>query len=423
MVANYSEGKRRFDSYADEALAMEAAKKLARQMCEREVLAAAMTNEQASEYAASVQTLAPFGIGLLTAADALVNVLKTLGGFPSVDAMKQAAAQGKPFPSLADVQAAAVFHKAKHQKITDKTVADVVTELLALKKARGAADRYLSDLKFRLDKFADAFKVNIGSVQTPDIQEWLDKLKLSSQSYANNRRVVHLLCEFAVARGYALDNPALKVERPKIKNGEIEIFTPDEARRLLAVASEDFRPCLAIGLFAGLRSAEIERLEWRDIDLKQGHIVVGADKSKTASRRIVPIVENLAEWLALTPEDKRKGKIWTFERDWLHKTQSATAAATEVKADKAKGIAGQKPVKWKQNAPRHSFVSYTFALSNDAGRTAGFAGNSAAMIHKHYKQLCTPAAAKEFFSIKPPESPKELPPVSAQAVEVAEVVN
>jgi hypothetical protein len=38
MVANYAGGKRRFDSYADESLAIEAAGKLARQMSEREVL-------------------------------------------------------------------------------------------------------------------------------------------------------------------------------------------------------------------------------------------------------------------------------------------------------------------------------------------------------------------------------------------------
>ena len=59
----------------------------------------------------------------------------------------------------------------------------------------------------------------------------------------------------------------------------------------------DFLPCLAVGMFAGLRSAEIERLEWKDIDLKQRHIVVSADNAKTADRRIVPIAANLAEWL------------------------------------------------------------------------------------------------------------------------------
>ena len=47
MVANYAHGKRRFDCYATEADALDAANRLARQLSEREVVAAAMTNEQA----------------------------------------------------------------------------------------------------------------------------------------------------------------------------------------------------------------------------------------------------------------------------------------------------------------------------------------------------------------------------------------
>jgi integrase len=286
----------------------------------------------------------------------------------------------------------------------------VVAELLALKESRGGAERYVSDLKFRLEKFADRFQCNVGSVQTSDIQAWLDGLKLSSQSYSNNRRVAHLLFEFAIARGYCLDNPALKVERPKIRNGEVKVFSPDEARRLLAAAAEDFLPCLAIGLFAGLRSAEIERLEWKDVDLKQGHIIVGADKAKTASRRIVPVCENLAEWLK--PYAERKGAIWPHGRDWFHKCQLATAKATEVKADEENGVAAQKPVKWKANGCRHSFASNSFALSNDAGRVAGYCGNSAKVIHRHYRQLVTPADAKKFFSIKPAITVEVLPAVA-----------
>jgi integrase len=383
MVANYADGKRRFDSYGSEALALEAAAKLARQMSEREVLAAALTNEQASEYAAAIQKLAPFGVGLLSAAGDLAECLKLVG-------------------NLSNLKAAAQFWHSRHKKITDKRVADVVAELIALKTSRGGAERYVSDLKFRLDKFAEKFQCNIGSVQTSDIQAWLDGLKLSSQSYANNRRVAHLLFEFAVARGYALDNPALKVERPKIRNGEVKIFTPDEARRLLAAATKDFQPCLAIGLFAGLRSAELERLEWKDIDLKQGHIIVGADKAKTASRRIVPIVENLAAWLSLTPEAERKGAIWPHGRDWFHKCQLATAKAAGVK--------------WKANGCRHSFASYSFALCADAGRVAGYCGNSAKVIHRHYRQLCTPADAQKFFSIKPATAANVLPMPAAEIV-------
>jgi integrase len=366
MVADYSTGKRQFKSHASEAEAIEAAGRLARLMSERDTLTASLTREQSVEYVAACQSLKPLGLTLSAAVAAIVEAVKLAGDLPSV-------------------AAAVRFFKAKHKSVTAKRVADVVAELLALKKARGAATRYLDDLGFRLEKFAVAFQCNVGSVQTSDVQAWLDGLKLSSQSYANNRRVAHLLFEFAVARGYALDNPAAKVERPKIRNGEIEIFTPDETRKLLAAVPADFLPCLAIGLFAGLRSAELERLDWKEIDLKQGHIIVGADKAKTASRRVVPIAENLALWLASYAG--RTGGLWTHGRDYFHKRQEATA--------KAAGVA------WKANGCRHSFASYSFALCADAGRVAGYCGNSPGVIHRHYKQLCTPADAQKFFNIKP----------------------
>jgi integrase len=398
MVANYADGeRRRFDSYANEADALTAADTLAKRIDKRDYVAASMTQKQAVEYAACTESLRPFGITLTAAVAAVVAALEITG-------------------DLAGMATATRFYKAKYKTVTAKSVPDVVTELLALKETRGASDRYSQDLRLRLEKFADKFTCNIGNVTTAEVQTWLDGLKLGSvklgsQSYANYRRVIHLLFEHAVARGYCLDNPAAKVERPKIRNGEIEIFTPDEARRLLSAATKDFLPCLAIGLFAGLRSAEIERLEWKDIDLPQGHIVVGASTAKTASRRIVPIGKNLAEWLK--PYAGRAGKVWKGQ--WFYREQEDCAKATEIKANKDMGIKAQKPVTWKANGCRHSFASYSFALCNDAGRVAGFMGNSPAMIHRHYKQLCTPADAQKFFSIKPPQSK---PALASPRVEV-----
>jgi hypothetical protein len=44
-----------------------------------------------------------------------------------------------------------------------------------------------------------------------------------------------------------------------------------------------------MGAFAGLRDAEIKRLDWSEIDLVRGHIEVKASKAKSARRRIVQI--------------------------------------------------------------------------------------------------------------------------------------
>ena len=83
----------------------------------------------------------------------------------------------------------------------------------------------------------------------------------------------------------------------KDTSGAIEIFAPDEIAKLLAAAGRDMIPFLAIGAFAGLRSTEIERLDWRDVKFETGFVVVEAGKAKTASRRQVEMRPNLRKWL------------------------------------------------------------------------------------------------------------------------------
>ena len=366
MVANYASGKRRFDSFPTEAEALEEANHLARQLSKRAVLAAALTNEQASEYSSAIQALSPLKLSLSATISTVVEALKLVGDLPSL-------------------HAAAKFYSTRHKTITRKPVAEVVQELLTVKEGRGASPRYLQDLRYRLSTFSKACCRDVSNVSTSDVQAWLDGQKIKAQSYQNFRRVLHLLFEFAVARGYAVDNPVSGVESIEVRGGDVGIFTPDEIRRVLAGSLPDFLPCLALGAFAGLRSAEIERLEWTDIDLTGRVIVIGATKSKTASRRVVPISNNLADWLA--PGAKLDGKVWKGGHDEFYDRQQKVAKASGVK--------------WRPNALRHSYASYRFAQTGDAGRVAGELGNSAAIVHKHYRELVKAVEAERWFSIVP----------------------
>src|SRR5439155_15445876 len=83
----------------------------------------------------------------------------------------------------------------------------------------------------------------------------------------------------------------------KTKEEEIEIFTRAEMAMVLSTAEERMVPFLAIGAFAGLRSAEILRLDWSKVNLETGYITVDASVAKTNSRRLVPITPNLKLWL------------------------------------------------------------------------------------------------------------------------------
>ncbi len=104
-----------------------------------------------------------------------------------------------------------------------------------------------------------------------------------------------------------------------------------------------------IGAFAGLRRAEIERLEWSQVDFDAGVIEVKASKSKTASRRMVAMQPNFCEWL--TPYRTCTGSVCPVNLQ------------QKIKADRER--AGLR-TEWLHNGLRHSFGSYHLAQFNDA---------------------------------------------------------
>lgn len=377
VVYKDSDGKRKFPCFKDKSDALAHADKIAREKAGLIAMGQTITSSQAIDYFASVKRLEPFGLTLDAATNTIANCLNIV-------------------PDLQAVEAAVRFYKARHKTVATKPVADVVTDLLEVKKSHGASERYLDDLKNRLDRFAGDFKCNIGSIDTASVQSWLNGLKLSRQSYTNNRRVLSLLFSFAVANGYAIDNPVDNVQRVKVKAGDVEIFTPEEIAKLLAAASPDFLPCLAIQAFAGLRSAEVERMEWQDIDLTRRQIILNASKTKTASRRIIPVSDNLAQWLA--GYAGRKGNVWAAGHDAFYDAQQDTATAAGVK--------------WKSNALRHSFVSYRLAQTQNAAQTSLEAGNSPAVVFRHYRELVQPSDAVAWFNVAP-KMPANVTPMAA----------
>ncbi len=369
MVANYAGGKRRFDSYADEVTALEAAGKLARQLSEREVVAAALTNDEAAAYSAAAQALADFpGVGVLAACETVAGCLRVLPG------------------GLSSVLAAAEHYAASRAQVTPRSVTLAVADYVALKTAQGASPRYVRDLNYRLNAFAGAFKLDLGAIQTGPLQQWLDGLKLAPQGVRNFRTVLGGLFNFGKSRGWCSSNPAVEVSVGKMKSGvEPAIFTADEFDRLLRSADADFLPVLVLGGLAGCRTAEIERVRWEDINLASGELVIGAAVAKTRSRRVVPLGEAALAWLA--PYQGRTGRVWPHSGELLFKRERLTAEAAGIP--------------WKANGLRHGYASHRLAVTGDAVRVAHEMGNSAAVVHRHYKSLVNEAAGKAWFAIQP----------------------
>ena len=83
----------------------------------------------------------------------------------------------------------------------------------------------------------------------------------------------------------------------------------------------------------------------------RGYVEVTASKSKTARRRLIPISDNLAEWLR--PYANRTGQVCLLGAYHYH------AACRQI-ADMA-GLSG-----WPKNGLRHSYASYYLALHQNA---------------------------------------------------------
>lgn len=268
----------------------------------------------------------------------------------------------------------------------DKNVAEIVGQLLLAKKDDGVSVRYLETIRSHLVRFADAFEANIASITAPEIENWLRIQKIGPRARNNIRASIITVFHFARKHGYlpkGQPTEADEVAKAKDRGGKIGILKPQEFARVLGQAPEKSRLFLALGAFTGMRSSEILRLDWSDINFERSFITVSAEKAKTATRRLVPIQPNLIRWL--TPYRGRVGLLFSTRRD----------------AGRAIAFAKSCEVEWPNNALRHSYATYRLAATANAARVALEMGNSPQKLMTNYRELADEKEAETWFAISP----------------------
>jgi integrase len=375
-VAYHIGGKRYRLNFTDLEQAKSEAEAQASKLSRGDVDAALLNGKDRLIYGRALEALRETGTPLDAAALEYTEATKYLDGVSLVDAAK--------------------FYARHHGRgITRKLVSDAVEQMIAAKTAKGVSDVYIADLRYRLGALKAAFQCDVSALTPADVASFFEALRLSPRSHNNFLRMLRTFFAFAQKHGWLSREVDLlaRVEKRSEKRAPVEIFTPTELATLLENASAEATPCLALSAFAGLRAEEILRLDWEDVDRRPGFIEVAAHKAKTATRRIVPISDNLANWLAIAP--RNGARVWPHSKDRFFKAIRNTARAAKIK--------------WKQNALRHSFISYRLAEIQDVNRVALEAGNSPQMIFRHYRELATPEQAATWFSIQPIASEKIRP--------------
>ena len=313
-----------------------------------------------------------------------------------VQARKKLAEHGKT------IEDAATFYLDYLERIRrcNVTVADLAKEVLEAKGKDGMSATYIADLKKRLAKFsADFGERKIAGITVEELDNWLRNLDCGPKSRANFRANIGVLFSCATFRRMLDSNPILHTSRPKLPDNPPEIFSVDELAALLHTALSNAPgvvPMLVIGGFAGVREAEIKRLDWSEVDQRRGHIEMKSSKAKSAGRRIVEMQSNLRDWLrpyagmtgAVVPVNARK-KLDAIRKD---------AALTH----------------WPKNGLRHSFASYRLAATHDAPRVAAELGHtSPQMLYSTYRELVLPEEAQRYWKIVPATGADNVIPLEA----------
>lgn len=266
-----------------------------------------------------------------------------------------------------------------------RTLEQAIDELVSLKRQDGKRDRYISDLRNRLTAFARDIgpQTLVADITRDTVERWARSLGVAPVTRNNFRRLLVVFFNFAKESGYCADNPAETLKTATVEEEEPGVLTVAEMQRLLEVAPAKMIPYIAIAGFLGIRRQEIERLDWKHIDIESREIDIPGAVAKGKKRRIITMNETLAAWLE--PHVKESGRI------------VVGLAKNLPKMVEAAGID-----EWPDNALRHSFASYHLAAFQDSAATAFIMGHrDSNMVYSKYAKAVKEADALKWWALRP----------------------
>jgi integrase len=250
----------------------------------------------------------------------------------------------------------------------------------------------------------------VQEIYKKDIFTWLNSLDLSPRTKANRLNTLGEVLGFAVSKGYCADNvvSALTSRERKELHGSLDKqpssighLKVTQAEMLIKAALKhidlDLLGAVTLGLFCGIRTEEIKRLEWAKVNLEKKIVTIGEDIAKKRRIRNVTIPENAISWLEKC--SNRKGMV--TRHNHTNDYQKRFSKLWKL-AQKEYGI--EEPIKWIHNGMRHSFGTYHYALHGDpilTCRELGHKYNEDDVLFTHYRALMDESKAEAYFKLMP----------------------
>lgn len=267
------------------------------------------------------------------------------------------------------------------------SLSDAIRGCIEHRRASNCRLSYVENLRQCLEAFARGRETLPVTAITPqDIEDWLKPKSRTAWSRSGWRSRLATLFGWCVLRRYLERSPVDEVPSVRIDHQPPRILTVDECRQLLKLTREHHPQGLAwvvLGLFAGIRPGELDRLGWQSVRVARGIVLIDAEASKVRQRRIVPLEPVCAEWLRVC-----RGARLPIP----HSTRR------RMTRDLARRMGWDS---WPADILRHTAASYLIAHHQDAGKVALWLGNSAPILMRHYREIVSRQAAQEWMGITP----------------------
>jgi integrase len=268
-------------------------------------------------------------------------------------------------------------------------------------RRRWVADRRLRDLERRLERLSDDYPdVRVSQISEANAKEWLEKkhetrragqkgsAKLTAWGRNNYLRDLKMFFDWAVEdKGWCASNPFSRIKKDPVKRRDApEIYSPEEAKKLIDIAIANPKLELlayyTLGLFAGVRVAELGRVTWDMIDLSAKEITLRGKITKTYHPRTIALTDKVVERLRFVPN--KTGQIVPVQDP-------------KKRRYKLHRLAG---VEFKPNGLRHSFASHHAKLHSNATELQMIMGQKTpSVLFDHYIASTKLEKAKAYFEI------------------------
>jgi integrase len=271
------------------------------------------------------------------------------------------------------------------------------TEFLQFKESENIEPRSKRSVIKRVNHFVVHFRENtpLSAITLKQVEGYLN-LTTSPGNFNTWRQHINAFYNFCVKKHrWISENPVDRIPFKKVRL-EVETFSPPQIESLLratyvlqAREGEMMRLYVVLGVFAGLRPEEAQRLRWEDINFEDECVVISKMRSKTSRPRVIPFEPNFKSWLNTIP----RGSIGGVYNQKNHRNQF----------DRLLVAAGMKKSDWIQDGLRHTYGSARWLIDKDMYRLARHMGNSERVCIDHYLSTSmTKATAQALFAITPP---------------------